>query len=196
MFYVFNQIQKSNKHIPGLGCTFINMNFVKEECKGFSSSWYFKCKMCNCIMIIDSERVIPDYSPINKSAVNGAIAVGTGHTQLVELFASLDIPCMTSKMYTKYINNLSENIKTTALDVIKLAGVEKQLAIEASDINEVGTPMCPVIADGQWSKRSYKTKYDAYSGVVSLKIIIINVILKILKCLMIRARISQTGQSM
>ena len=168
MFYVFNQIQKSNKHTPGLGCTFIDMNFVKEECKGLSSSWYFKCKMCNCIMIIDSERVTPDYLPINKSAVNGTIAVGIGHTQLAELFASLDIPCMTSKTYTKYINNLSENIKATAWDVIKLAGVEeKQLAIEAGDIDEDGTPMCPVIADGQWSKRSYKTKYDAYSGAVS-----------------------------
>ncbi len=30
-----------------------------------------------------------------------------------------------------------------------------------------GVPMCTVIADGQWSKRSYKTKYDALSGVVS-----------------------------
>lgn len=114
MFYVFNQIQKSKEHTLGLGCTFIDMNFVKEECQGFSSMWYFKCKICNCIMIIVSERVTPDYLPINKSAFYGTIAVGIGHTQLAELFESLDIPCMTSKTYTKYIYNLSENIKATA----------------------------------------------------------------------------------
>lgn len=33
-------------------------------------------------MIIDSERVTLDYLPINKSAVNGTIAVGIGHTRL------------------------------------------------------------------------------------------------------------------
>ncbi|XP_050063239.1 uncharacterized protein LOC126552568 [Aphis gossypii] len=171
MEYIFLQFQNSccKMHTPGLGCSFIDVEFVKEIRKGFESTWIFKCKMCNCIMIIDSERVTPDYLPINKSAVNGTIAVGIGHTQLAELFASLDIPCMTSKTYTKYINNLSENIKATAWDVIKLAGVEeKQLAIEAGDIDEDGTPMCPVIADGQWSKRSYKTKYDAYSGAATI----------------------------
>jgi len=29
-----------------------------------------------------------------------------------------------------------------------------------------GIPFCTVVADGQWSKRSYKTKYVALSGVV------------------------------
>ncbi|KAL4120167.1 hypothetical protein QTP88_012897 [Uroleucon formosanum] len=28
--------------------------------------------------------------------------------------------------------------------------------------------MCTVVADGQWSKRSYKTKYDALSGVATI----------------------------
>jgi len=41
------------------------------------------------------------------------------------------------------------------------------LALEAGDIDSDGIPMCPVVADGQWGKRSYKTKYDALSGAVS-----------------------------
>ena len=50
---------------------------------------------------------------------------------------------------------------------MKLAGIEeKQLALEAGDVDIDGIPMCPVVADGQWSKRSYKTKYDAFSGAV------------------------------
>lgn len=35
-------------------------------------------------------------------------------------------------------------------------------------IDENGIPMYTVIADGQWSKRSYQTKYNAYSGVVKI----------------------------
>lgn len=50
---------------------------------------------------------------------------------------------------------------------MKLAGTEeKQLALEAGDVDINGTPMCTAIADWQWTKRSYKTKYDALSGEV------------------------------
>jgi len=44
---------------------------------------------------------------------------------------------------------------------------ERRLAIESGSIDTDGTPMCTVVADGQWSKRSYKTNYNALSGVVS-----------------------------
>lgn len=48
---------------------------------------------------------------------------------------------------------------------MKQAGEEeKQIAIKCGNVNSDGIPMCTVIADGQWSKRSYKTKYDALSG--------------------------------
>jgi len=50
----------------------------------------------------------------------------------------------------------------------------KKLAFEAGDIDSDGTPMCPVVADGQWSKRNYKTKYDAFSGAVIFNCVIIN----------------------
>jgi len=54
---------------------------------------------------------------------------------------------------------------------MRLAGMEeKRLALEVGDIDEDGIPICPVITDGQWSKRSYKTKYDALSGAVRNKI--------------------------
>lgn len=145
------------------------MDFVKEECKGFSSSWIFKCKVYNSMIIIASERQTPDYIAINEVIVNGTIAIGIGHTQLAEFSACLDIPCLTAKVYTKYNSILSENIKATAAWVaMKLMDVkERQLAIDADDINEDGIPMCPVIADGQWSKHSYKIIYKSYSGVVS-----------------------------
>jgi hypothetical protein len=52
---------------------------------------------------------------------------------------------------------------------MRLAGLqEKQLALDRGDVETDGIPMCPVVADGQWGKRSYKTKYDSLSGAVIL----------------------------
>lgn len=43
---------------------------------------------------------------------------------------------------------------------------ERQIAINCGNIDIDGVPVCTVIADGQWSKRSYKTKFNAFSGAV------------------------------
>lgn len=44
---------------------------------------------------------------------------------------------------------------------------EARLAIEHGDVNKNGVPMITVVADGAWSKRSYRSNYNALSGVVS-----------------------------
>lgn len=99
---------------------------------------------------------------------NGSCAIGIGFTQLAEFTACLDIPCMSPTTFIKYSGVISEGIEATAWDAMKLAGIEeRKMVVEIGDIDTDGTPMCPVIADGQWSKRSYKTKYDAFSGAVS-----------------------------
>ena len=51
----------------------------------------------------------------------------------------------------------------TAWNSIEVAGKEEaRLAIENGDINENG------VADGAWSKKSYKHNFNALSGVVSM----------------------------
>lgn len=50
--------------------------------------------------------------------------------------------------------------------MIKAGNEERQIAIENNNLDTDGLPMCTVIADGQWSKRSYRTKYNAFSGAV------------------------------
>lgn len=50
----------------------------------------------------------------------------------------------------------------------KAGNEEKQIAIQNGNIDENNVPMCTVIADGQWSKRSYKTIYNSFSGAVKL----------------------------
>lgn len=64
--------------------------------------------------------------------------------------------------------DVSDTVHETAWDEMKKAGdEERRIAIESNNLDEDGIPMCAVIADGQWSKRSYKTKYDALSGAVN-----------------------------
>jgi len=58
--------------------------------------------MCNSVSTITSERQTQECIPINKAVVSGTIAIGIGYTQLAEFSASLDVPCMSPKIYTKY----------------------------------------------------------------------------------------------
>lgn len=58
--YVVNQIQSSKQHTPGLGCSFIDVEFISETTKGFACSWTFQCKMCNLKTIIKSEKLDPE----------------------------------------------------------------------------------------------------------------------------------------
>lgn len=58
-------------------------------------------------------------------------------------------------------------MRDTAIDeMIKAGKEEKEIATQNGNLDENGVPMCTVIADGQWSKRSYKTKYNSFSGAV------------------------------
>lgn len=84
-----------------------------------------------------------------------------------EFVAALEIPTISNTTYLNVHSDLSNSIHNTAWDEIQKAGAEeRELAIQAGDIDADGVPFCTVVADGQWSKRSYKTKYDALSGVV------------------------------
>lgn len=173
IYYIFEQI-KTCVHEGGFGCSFMNMVFVSEKHYGLRSTFKFICSMCNISSIIMSEEKTPDtYIPVNLAAISGSIAVGIGYSQLEEMLASIDIPCMSDKTFQSGQNQISESIHHVAEEEMRIAGEEeRKLAIESGEIDIDGIPMCAVVADGQWSKRSYKTKYDALSGVVSYNFII------------------------
>ncbi|XP_022163081.1 uncharacterized protein LOC111028658 isoform X2 [Myzus persicae] len=167
--YVFHQIKNSDHKGP-FGCSFLNMTFISEKKHGLRSTFKFKCGVCNIIMFIDSEKSKPEnYLPINEAAVSGSISAGIGFTQLSELCATMDIPCMASCTYILVQKFISKKIHDVAEAQMKIAGEEeRRLAIEAGSVDIDGIPMCTVVADEQWSKRSYKTKYDALSGVATI----------------------------
>jgi len=58
---------------------------------------------------------------------------------------------------------------------MKMAGdEERKLGVQGGSVDNNGIPLITVVADAQWSKRSNKTKYDAFSGVVRRNNAIIN----------------------
>ncbi|KAL3222358.1 hypothetical protein MRX96_028456 [Rhipicephalus microplus] len=76
---------------------------------------------------------------------------------------------MSSDTYAKIQDNVGDVINQAAWEEIKKVGAEEaRLARECGDINSDGMPAITVIAEGAWSKRSYKNKYDASSGVAAI----------------------------
>lgn len=76
---------------------------------------------------------------------------------------------MSAKMYHSFQSILQDEIKDTAWSEMKVAGdEERKYAIESGSVDNDGIPLITIVADAQWSKRSYKRKYGAFSGVVSV----------------------------
>lgn len=61
---------------------------------------------------------------------------------------------------------ISNVINDVAWEKMKEAGEEEaKLAKNAEDVTDDGIPVITVLVDGAWSKRSYRTNYNALSGV-------------------------------
>jgi hypothetical protein len=106
---------------------------------------------------------------LNSLAVSGAVSIGIGFSPTEEFFSSMDVPFMSHKTFAAQNQIVAEKIKESLWEKMQEAAIEeKQKAIECGDIDENGTPVIAVIADGAWSKRSYRTNYNAASGVASI----------------------------
>ncbi|KAK4882555.1 hypothetical protein RN001_005874 [Aquatica leii] len=164
--YFLGQL-KSLKH-KGYDCSFFDMNLVSEKIEGMQSILSFKCQVCNIVKTVRTEDLD---SKINSNllSVLSAISSGIGYSQLSEVFAAMDIPSMSHKTYSKYHNDLSPVIHKKYENLMKTAGKEEALlAIHGGSINDDGTPIISVVVDGAWSKRSYRTNYNALSGVACI----------------------------
>lgn len=76
---------------------------------------------------------------------------------------------MSNMSYQKLHLDVSNHTNDTAIEAMILAGnKEAEIAKKEGHVNENGVPLITVIADGAWSKRSYKSGYNALSGVVSI----------------------------
>ncbi|XP_022178013.1 uncharacterized protein LOC111039042 [Myzus persicae] len=168
IFFFIQQIQV--RHSGGMDCSFIDMQFQSEKIYGFHSVFNFKCKMCGITSkIYSAENAQQKCLPINKAIISGCQAIGIGHTQMSEFAAFLEMPSLSCTGFVKLQSVVANSIHDSAWEEIRKAGEEeKRIALECGSIDSDGIPMCTVVADGQWSKRSYKTKYDALSGAVAI----------------------------
>lgn len=170
--YLIENISSIGRHDP-FDCSFSDMKPISERRKGFCSVLKFKCNMCNVVKSIRTER--PQHTKelmnVNEAAVAGVVTTGGGYSQLEELCASLDMPCMSSDTWQAYHDHVSESINQTLQDVMREAGKEEaELAKAAGEVDKDGIPLIVVVADGAWGKRTNKNKYDSLSGVVSIEI--------------------------
>jgi hypothetical protein len=85
----------------------------------------------------------------------------------VQFAATMNMPNMSIKLYQHVHSNIFKNLNDLAWREMLIAGKDAKSAIEKGEINHLGRPKIAVVADGAWSKRSYKTKYNALFGVVS-----------------------------
>ncbi|KAF0705631.1 Uncharacterized protein FWK35_00033523, partial [Aphis craccivora] len=166
MRHIFNSIQLINH--KGFECSFRDLEFLKEGRKGFISTFYFACKICGIKVTIDSEKDNNDIN-INMAIVSSIVNIGQGYSQLEELTATLNMPNMSNRMYQETHTNIFNHFNDIAWKEMLLDGKEEaKLAIENGEVDYLGRPKIAVIADGAWSKRSYRTKYNALSGVACI----------------------------
>lgn len=141
---------------------------VEERKTGFLSKFFFKCNICHKEEVIESENPNSSLMNVNTATVMAVVNSGQGFTQLETFSAIMNMPSMSNKLYQNLHEDVHKFTSETAWEAMSLAAEEEaNLAVANGDVSEDGVPMITVIADGAWSKRSYKSNYNALSGVVS-----------------------------
>lgn len=103
---------------------------------------------------------------LNQHAVQGIVTSGSGFAQLDEFCAHVDMPCLFNKSFIRESSIFGDIIKDFDLESMYQAGIEeKQKAISNGHVDPDGIPYITVVVDGSWAKRSYRTNYNALSGV-------------------------------
>lgn len=163
-----DQLYTIEAHGQKFGCKLSQLNFLKEKRTGFISKFYVKCTMCGSIFYLKTEKENNNMTT-NLGAVSGAIITGIGHSSLNELSASMDLPTVPFRLYSKCHDTVAEMWKNTAEETMQKAAEEEAEAAKLrGDVNSAGIPMISVQADACWSKRSYKSNYSALSGVAAI----------------------------
>ncbi|XP_022160289.1 uncharacterized protein LOC111026498 isoform X3 [Myzus persicae] len=170
--YIFESIQ-SIRH-QGFDCSFRDLEFTKEKRKGFCSTFCFTCKVCGSIENINSENPSDNINinvnmAVVSAVVSAVVNTGQGYAQLEEFAATLNMPVISNRMYQEMHSKVFHYTHKMALEGMLLAGKEEgRLAVERGDVDQQGRPKIAVVADGAWSKRSYRTNYNALSGVACI----------------------------
>ncbi|XP_071654094.1 uncharacterized protein [Temnothorax longispinosus] len=162
--HVFAELQRLSAHWIN-ECRFTDLVITKIKRVGLKIKFIVECRMCHYRSSFWSEPTDDRKLDVNRGIVAGTILTGIGHKQLEELLAAVDVLCMSNKTYISFHNEMSEAFAAAAEEEMRMAGEEaRRLAIERGDVID-GVPHIPVITDGSWMKRSYRSgSYDSPSG--------------------------------
>lgn len=163
--YLFAQIRGLNTH-GSTTCNFSNMEFLKETRLGLKSIFHFQCTQCGICKTITSVNESNSLE-INYALVLGSYAVGIGCYQSEEFLANMEVPFMSSSTYDKNQKILQQDLKVCAkIEMEKAIEEEKVFARLKGCIDGTYT-LLTVLADGCWSKRSYRANFSSKSGTAS-----------------------------
>lgn len=160
--YLFEKLKLLNNHAPQFGCSFTNMILKSEITRGLRSGFIFVCNMCGFKETVWSDPNNESSLDINAAAVAGSMSTGGGFANLTKFLGAMNVRCMGSNTYEKYKHIVSKGWEDSALAEMKIAAEEEAaLARERNDVDKDGVPLLTVVADGSWSKRSYRTNFNS-----------------------------------
>ncbi|XP_076545509.1 uncharacterized protein LOC117611402 isoform X1 [Osmia lignaria lignaria] len=169
MQYMFAEFQKIGDHAKNReDCGIRHLKITGIKRSGLRTTLSVICDMCKYTGEVHSEPDESNKMETNQCAIAGTIVNGGSYAQMEEFLAAMNIPSMSKKEFRKHNDKIVKTlIVAAAEEMVAAAEGEKRLAIESGDIvSGCGIPHIPVVADGSWIKRSYRTgTYDSASGV-------------------------------
>lgn len=168
--YFLNRLKIIEQHGQKFGCNVNNLNIVGEMQDGFNSRLQLTCDMCNALFHVwTNEPNNENNVNINTLAVEAVMSIGGGFYNLNEIVSNMEIPPIGEKIYKRHHDIVSDVWAKAATEkMLEAAKREADYAIQEGKVDESGIPCIDVVADGCWSKRSYRTNYNALSGAAAI----------------------------
>ena len=94
----------------------MDCDFEKEVNKGFQSVLVFKCRVCNKVTELDTDKRGDGDMGVNDAMVTGALAGGGGYATLSELSGAVDMPCMAQSTYIVHERSVGRAVEAAMLD--------------------------------------------------------------------------------
>ncbi|XP_046145924.1 uncharacterized protein LOC123989247 [Osmia bicornis bicornis] len=169
MQHIFAEFQKIGEHARNReDCGIRHLKITGMKRSGLRTTLSVICEMCKYKGEIHSEPDDSNKMETNQCAVAGTFVNGGSYAQMEEFLAAMNIPSMSKKEFRKHHDKIVKALIVAAEEeMVAVAEEEKRLVIKRGDIVPgFGIPHIPVVADGSWMKRSYRTgTYDSASGV-------------------------------
>lgn len=163
--YFLSQLHEKFDEHSFIACSLKDLKLIRTRRKALKVEYTIKCDKCGYIDSFWSDPVDDDAFDINTAAVIGTMSSGIGYNTMQEFLAALNVECMCPETYRKYREIVLDIFLETAEESMKQAAEEeRQAAIDRGHVIN-GIPWIQVIADGQWTRRSYGHSFNALSGV-------------------------------